>query len=386
MICRLRVIDLATLLKIDGEVTLVTPAELLQAASTPQTMSAPQIVEAQQRRPDLAASAATVEARRAFAQEPNARFLPSVLFNAQTRNVNDGPLTSRANEGFFGFSFAWPVFDAGLRRAERIEREAVLRGAELQLELERRDVEREMRSAAVQLATEQSALREAAAALRAARKNAEETSVLYREGLASALELADANRQLFESEVAEVTARFRMAIAYLALREAEGLAPYGTNGRMQNAECRSEDGKNAKDASFCILHSAFCIRPVLLERRCPNRGRRGRGSDRKNMEFPVEVEPVESRKVEYTDQCRWFARCVRACVGDRARRRERSSAFCCAKARSSAAVRRSWRSTRSVIASPSKRRRQRCRRRRPDVPRRRLDIRGARRPARRIRD
>ena len=219
------VIDLATLLKIDGEVALVTPAALLEAASTPQTMSEPQIAQAQQRRPDLAAFAASVEARRAFAQEPAARFLPSVLFNAQTRNVNEGSLTSRANEGFFGFSFAWPVFDAGLRRAERIEREALVRGAELQLQLEQRDVEREMRSAAVQLATEQAALREAAAALRAARRNAEETNALYREGLASALELADANRQLFESEVAEVTARFRMAIAYLALREAEGLSP-----------------------------------------------------------------------------------------------------------------------------------------------------------------
>ena len=219
------VIDLATLLKIEGELTLVTPAALLEAASTPLTMSEPQIVDAQQRRPDLAAAASIVQARRAFAQEPGARFLPSVLFNAQTRNINDGPITARTQDGFFGFSFAWPVFDAGLRRADRLEREALLRGAELQLQLEQRGVEREMRSAAVQLTTEQAALREAAAALRAARRNAEETNALYREGLASALELADANRQLFESEVAEVTARFRMAIAYLALREAEGLSP-----------------------------------------------------------------------------------------------------------------------------------------------------------------
>jgi outer membrane protein TolC len=76
----------------------------------------------------------------------------------------------------------------------------------------------------VQLSTEQAALREAAAALRAARKNADETSVLYREGLASALELADATQRLFEAEVAEVTARYRMALAYLSLREAEGIA------------------------------------------------------------------------------------------------------------------------------------------------------------------
>lgn len=217
-------IDLETLLKAQvGE--LAFPAALLDAADDAPSSTETQVTAAQQRRPDIAAARANVEALRAFAQEPNARFLPSVLFNAQTRNVNDGALTSRSNEGFFGFTLAWPVFDAGLRRAETAERNALVRGAELQLELEQRDVERELRSAAVQLATEQASLREAIAALRAARKNAEETNALYREGLASALELADANQRLFEAEVAEVTARYQMAVAYLSWREASGIGP-----------------------------------------------------------------------------------------------------------------------------------------------------------------
>lgn len=219
-------IDLETLIKADVD-ALAQPVALLDAADEAPVASEAQIVEAQQRRPDLAAQRMSIEALRAFAQEPNARWLPSVLFQAQTRNINDGPITNRANAGFFGFSFAWPLFDAGVRSAERAERNALVRGAELQLEFEQRDVEREYRGATVQLTTEQAALREAIAALRAARKNADETNALYREGLASALELADANRQLFEAEVAEVTARFRMAIAYLALREASGLGPVG---------------------------------------------------------------------------------------------------------------------------------------------------------------
>lgn len=220
-------IDLETLVKADVA-SLAQPVLLLDAADDAPAASQTLIAEAQQRRPDLAAQRASLEALRAFAQEPAARFLPSVLFQVQTRNINDGALTDRANAGFFGFSFAWPVFDAGVRNAERAERNAQVRGAELELEFEQRDVERELRSAAVQLSTEQAALREAIAALRAARKNADETSALYREGLASALELADANRQLFESEVAEVTARYRMVIAYLAWREASGLGPVGS--------------------------------------------------------------------------------------------------------------------------------------------------------------
>jgi outer membrane protein TolC len=219
-------VDLENLLKADVDV-LAPPVALLDAADDPPPAADSAVAEAQARRGDIAARRARVEALRAFADEPRARFFPSVLFSAQTRNVNDGPITNRNNEGFMGVSFAWPVFDAGLRGADRAERTANVRGAELQLELELRDVERQMRSAAVQLTTEQASLREAAAAVRAARKNADETNILYREGLASALELADATQRLFEAEVAEVTARYRMALAYLSLREASGVAAVG---------------------------------------------------------------------------------------------------------------------------------------------------------------
>lgn len=215
-------IDLETLLKADVG-PLAPPVALLEAATASPAQNDSEVAAAQTRRTDIAAQRARVEALRAFAQEPSARFLPSVLFNAQTRNVNDGPLTNRNNLGFMGVSFAWPVFDAGVRRAERAERNALVRGEELALEASMRDVERQMHSAGVQLSTEQAALREAAAALRAALKNADETNALYREGLASALELADANQRLFEAEVAEVTARYQMAVAYLAVREASGV-------------------------------------------------------------------------------------------------------------------------------------------------------------------
>ena len=201
---------------------LERPAELLEASALPPAIDLP---SAQQRRTDIAARRADVEALRAFADIPRAGFLPSVGLTAQTRNINDGPITSRENDAFIGLSLNWSVFDSGVRRSQRIEREAQVRGAELELEADLRDVDRELRSAAVQLNTEQAALKEAIAARNAAQKNANETTILYREGLASALELADATQELFEAEVAEVTARYRMAVAYLALSEAEGLMP-----------------------------------------------------------------------------------------------------------------------------------------------------------------
>lgn len=214
-------IDLETLLKTDVD-ELAAPVQLLAAAAQPAAVTEPLIAQARSGRDDIAATRARLDALRAYASEPAARFLPSVGLSAQTRNINDGPITTRTNDGFVGLTFAWPVFDAGLRNAERAERTALVRGAELNLALKLRDVERELRSAAVQLTAEQAALREATAAVRAARKNAEETTVLYREGLASALELADATQRLFEAEVAEATVTYRMALAYLSLREASG--------------------------------------------------------------------------------------------------------------------------------------------------------------------
>lgn len=221
-------VDLETVINAEVPGALAPPIGVLEAAAAVPAIDAAAIAAAQQNRSDVAASRAEVEAFRAFTDETRARFFPSVTATAQTRNINDGPLFERQNDAFVGVGFAWPVFDAGQRAADRAERTALTRGAELELELQLREVERQMRSAGVQLTTEQAALREAAAALRAARKNADETSVLYREGLASALELADATQRLFEAEVAEVTARYRMALAYLSLREAQGAAPVAT--------------------------------------------------------------------------------------------------------------------------------------------------------------
>ena len=221
-------IQLATLLNTEINGPLATPESLLAAASSEPGVTDVAVTAAQRRRNDIAASRLHVEALQAFAEEPSRRFIPSANLVAQTSNINEGSISDRNNDALVGVTLNWPVFDAGLRSAERAERTAVARGAELELDLALRTVEQQIRTAGVRVESEQAALREATAALRAARRNADETNELYRQGLASALELADANQRLFEAEVAEVTARYRMAQAYLALREAGGLDPLAT--------------------------------------------------------------------------------------------------------------------------------------------------------------
>src|SRR5687767_1964349 len=96
-------VELENLLKADVGV-LEPPVALLEAAAAEPALNDAVIAEAQGRRSDLAARRAGVEAVRAFADEPRARFLPSVLLNAQTRNINDGAITNRNNEGFVGLT------------------------------------------------------------------------------------------------------------------------------------------------------------------------------------------------------------------------------------------------------------------------------------------
>ncbi len=85
----------------------------------------------------------------------------------------------------------------------------------------------EVREALVSLTNQRASLKQAAVAHEVAKKNAAETTELYRQGLASALEVADANVSLFEAEVALVQERYGLGVAFLNLEAALGLDPFG---------------------------------------------------------------------------------------------------------------------------------------------------------------
>jgi outer membrane protein TolC len=75
--------------------------------------------------------------------------------------------------------------------------------------------------ARVALESQQASLAHAEVAVDAATQR-ERDGRLYRRGLVRALEVVDANVQLFEAEVERVGAQYRMAIDFLALRQATG--------------------------------------------------------------------------------------------------------------------------------------------------------------------
>ncbi|MBK8233584.1 MAG: TolC family protein [Candidatus Eisenbacteria bacterium] len=208
--------------------SLEVPLSLLAAASG--TTEATDLTRATQSRYDLAAEQARVDALRASAHEPLLRYLPDlgVTGSAITTKESDTP---REEEWSVEVGAQWSLFDGGERHADRAERDALADAAELELRASNRALAVDAEAAQVQLESEQASLARAAVAVTAARRNATETSELYREGLARALEVVDANVRLFEAEVDRVTAQLALALAYLSYRATLGLDPIMTEER-----------------------------------------------------------------------------------------------------------------------------------------------------------
>jgi outer membrane protein TolC len=183
--------------------------------------------EAQERRLDVLSARLRVQAQEASAREPLARLLPSLGLTGQYRFTNEAGLAARRGDGFLALDLTWNLFDGGERYADRRERVALALAAELEATARTRRVGVDIQRAQVALINAQAALRQSELATSHARRNAEETGILYRQGLSTALAVADASLRLFEAEVATARARYALGVALLDLRAAIGLDPLG---------------------------------------------------------------------------------------------------------------------------------------------------------------
>jgi outer membrane protein TolC len=220
-------LELGYLLVAPVEGPLAAPETLLTEASRPVDSFAGLAEKAEERRPDILSARLRVEAQEALAREPLARLFPVLGATAQYRLTNEAGLTGRTGDFFFTVDLTWNLFDGGERYAERRERVALARALELDTTARTRRVDVAVERAKVALRTAQAALDRSALAVKAARQNAEETSILYRQGLSSSLSVSDALLRQFEAEVALARARYELGSALLELRAAVGLDPLG---------------------------------------------------------------------------------------------------------------------------------------------------------------
>ena len=208
----------------DIDDSLSVPDNLLARATEPMLPSG----SALDQRLDLRAEKERTAAARAAAKEPLMRYVPDLDFTGEAWRTNESGFNERDEDWSLGMGLEWDIFDGGAREADRGELKALARRAEWNLAHREREVDVDVETARVALESEQASLTRAEVAVAAAERNARETTELYRQGLVRALEIVDANVQLFEAEVERAGAQYALALAYLGFRAAEGLDPLET--------------------------------------------------------------------------------------------------------------------------------------------------------------
>jgi outer membrane protein TolC len=209
----------------------VVPEFLIEAAAAEAADAEALIEEALARRLDIGSLRWMASSQRALAKVPLLGFLPSLSASGRYVFTNEAGFSGRTSTWNLGATLTWSLFDGGARFGQNRERKALARLADLDHQAAIRQVDVQVRQALVSLANQRASLRQATVAHGVAKKNAAETTELYRQGLASALEVADANVRLFEAEVALVQERYGLGVAFLNLEAALGLDPFGKEPR-----------------------------------------------------------------------------------------------------------------------------------------------------------
>ncbi|HZI64142.1 MAG TPA: TolC family protein [Thermoanaerobaculia bacterium] len=176
-------------------------------------------------RADLQAREERAAALLALSREPLMRSVPALGVRGTFRQTNETGLSGREQDWNVAATLTWELFDGGERYAQADQRRAEHREAVLQTEALRRLIGLEVRTALADLETAQGALGQAEVQARVAAQNAEEVADRFSNGLATALERADAAVAAFEADVEVERQRFALRLAELALERAVGGAP-----------------------------------------------------------------------------------------------------------------------------------------------------------------
>jgi outer membrane protein TolC len=180
------------------------------------------VAEALQGRPELVAQEAQIRAARAQMTAARLRWLPQIS-GSGTVFAADVPYPTGKKEGWrLTLDALWPLYDGGLASGKRDQAEAASVTAQAAAETQRLSIVQEVQDTRrdvsvagerLHLAEQQRDLATAAAA------SAKRT---FEAGVASSLDVLDANDKLYQADVAMADARGRLGIARVALDRALG--------------------------------------------------------------------------------------------------------------------------------------------------------------------
>jgi len=176
-------------------------------------------------RPDVAASNAAAAGALVLADEPGLRFVPTLNAQAQARVADQPTAGDRYLDTVLTLNVNWAIWDAGVRSADADSRKAAADSADLQFRALKRRVGADVKVALAALTAARASLTAAQEGVTAASQSADETAVLYKQGLAKAIELFNANQSRFDAEISLAAAQLALRQGELDLRAAMGLFP-----------------------------------------------------------------------------------------------------------------------------------------------------------------
>ncbi len=196
---------------------------------SPTVLSAPAGVDARSlaeealaRRPEIRAQAAQVEAAQRQLASARWRLAPQLSASASAF-AQDVPLPTGKDDGWrITVDLVWPLYDGGARYGRARQARGALSGARAALEAQRVAVRQEVEDAARDVAVAEERLQLAQDQAKLAAEAAATARRGFAGGVASSLDVLDANDRLYQAEVGLAEAQARLGIALASLDRAAG--------------------------------------------------------------------------------------------------------------------------------------------------------------------
>jgi len=173
-------------------------------------------------RPEMAAQAAQIRSAEDQVRSARLRWLPQVS-GSGTLFAADVPYPTGKKDGWrLTLDLVWPLYDGGLRGGKREQAEGALITARAAAEAQRLGIVQEVQDARRDIAVAEERLRLAEQQRDFATAAAASAKRTFEAGVASSLEVLDANDKLYQADVSLADAHGRLGIALVALDKALG--------------------------------------------------------------------------------------------------------------------------------------------------------------------
>ncbi len=176
-------------------------------------------------RPEI--KAATIQKKIAEGQVTYAKgsYWPSLSIQAMYIRKEEEPVSAFLNKEslFAGLTLNFPLLEGGLRRAEVREKEAMLRQAQLLYEDIKKTIELEVERAYLEFITQKETLNSLSERLSYAKDNYKTVSRQYELGLATSIDVIDANTLYLTSERQLSETRFEYELSLVKLKKETGI-------------------------------------------------------------------------------------------------------------------------------------------------------------------